>query len=583
MTRYTDTACHQSHWTRNADSSRTRSPVLRSTKRRRQTGSDTSSSANFRHDQVDAAALDLELFDATWMEAFDEMPAAVQKSVTEDPPARQIQLCAVPGLIDPDSMSDGVTDLLGDPPIKETAVSKPRMRTGCISCLMQGKACDPRDPQCKRTMSDDWSIKRSMTSSDEDSKDRDTVEAMTLHSYRPDLRWRRNWRERQSLNFFVNFSAPQMAGFFDSAFWQRVVIQTSYHEPAILHAITAIGALHEAMLQRGFTDERRKAQTINFALSQCNRAISCLTDSGRGGRRMSNSRLALTTCVLSTCFEAMQGHCDSAVNHALQGLQLLQACDNTITASTVDELEDMRPLVERLEVQATALLDKGKRHETSSGNRTTPLPDIEYIFSLNHAHNALHTAMNSVMRCMQGYNPTVSRDQIALQMTDKSLRYAPWFRRWEGAFTTYLAFHRDTMSSVDIKRAMVLKTNHLVGTMLASVDQSGGPAAYDAYEAEFKAIIDLSREVLTAFPCPPLPTLTSSNLSAGAPYLSFSLWVTDPLWMAISRCRNPSLRQAAFGLLSQNPRQEGIWHARPGSQGTAQNMKRVAALSGRPK
>ena len=364
-----------------------------------------------------------------------------------------------------------------------------------------------------------------------------------------------------------------------------MVIQTSYHEPAILHAITAIGALHECIMQRAFADEKRKAQAIEFALSQCNKAISCLTsrqsssvDFARQNKKTPNSRLALTTCVLFTCFEAMQGRCDSAVNHALQGRRLLQATGKpnvtTMTPAEEDDLDQMRPIVERLEVQATALLDKGRRPEVDTSDQTPPLPPIEYIFSLDHAHNTLHTALNSVMRFMQGFHPTAPRDHIAVTMAEKYLRYAPWFAKWEAAFTSYLADRREFMSNMDLKRAMVLKANHLVGTMLASVDQSAGPVAYDAYEAEFRAIVDLAREVLASFSCPPLPTLTGG--SSGTPYLSFSLWVTDPLWMAISRCRNPSIRQAAFTLLSQNPRQEGIWHAGP-QLSNNKYMRRVEA------
>ncbi|TKA43352.1 hypothetical protein B0A54_05834 [Friedmanniomyces endolithicus] len=379
--------------------------------------------------------------------------------------------------------------------------------------------------------------------------------------------WRRNWRERHSLNYFVHFTAPQLSGFFDSAFWQRTVIQTSYHEPAIMHAITAIGALHEAIMQRAFSDEKRKAQTMEFALHQCNRAISSLTGTKtKQARKTPDNRLALTTCVLFTCFEAMQGRCDSAVNHALQGRRLLQssaASRDRISSKSAgdDDVEQMRPLVERLEVQATALLDKGKRPETDSSDRVTLLPPVDFIFSLDHAHNTLHTVLNSIMRFMQGFHPTAPRGEIAVTMAEKHHRYAPWFQAWEQAFTAFLGETRESMTNIDIKRAMVLKANHLVGTMLASVDQSAGPLAYDPYETEFKAIVDLSREVLATFSCPPLPTLSGG--ATGAPYLSFSLWVTDPLWMAISRCRNPSIRQAAFTLLSQNPRQEGIWHAGP--------------------
>jgi hypothetical protein len=485
------------------------------------------------------------------------------------------------GFIDPLSVNgtpDSFTLPLGstDEAIQElfspmaSSVMGPRqrkMQTGCIPCLIKGKPCDPRDPECRRAMSSDWNLNYTKGDDDDEFEAYPTPESMALSCYRPDMKWRRSWRERHSLNFFVNFSAPQMAGFFDSTFWQKMVIQMSYHEPAILHAITAIGALHEAIMQRAFADEKRKAQAMEFALNQCNRAISSLTGPKRGrhGVRSPDSRLALMTCVLFTCFEAMQGRCDSAVNHALQGRRLLQATGRpnitTMAPSDEDDLEQMRPLVERLEVQATALLDKGKRPETDTSDQTAPLPPIEYIYSLDHAHNTLHTALNSVMRFMQGFHPTAPRDHIAVTIAEKYVRYAPWFQHWEQAFTTFLSDQREMMTNMDLKRAMVLKANHLVGTMLASVDQSAGPVAYDAYEAEFKAIVDLSREVLASFSCPPLPTLSGGT--SGTPYLSFSLWVTDPLWMAISRCRNPSIRQAAFTLLSQNPRQEGIWHAGP--------------------
>ncbi|KAH9826729.1 c6 zinc finger protein domain protein [Teratosphaeria destructans] len=435
---------------------------------------------------------------------------------------------------------------------------------------IKGKPCDARDPRCKLAVSDDWNLNHERGGEDEEALDaHPTPEVLALSAYRPDIKWRRSWRERHSLNFFVNFSAPQMAGFFDSTFWQRMVIQMSYHQPAILHAITAIGALHEAIMQRAFADDKRKAQAMEFALNQCNRAIASFTASHKRGRRggvkSPDSRLALTTCVLFTCFEAMQGRCDSAVNHALQGRRLLEATRPTNVTTTSsprdDDLEHMRPLVERLEVQATALLDKGRRPHVAPSDRTAPLPHIKYVYSLDHAHNTLHTALNSVMRFMQGCHPAASRDHVAVAMAEKYLRYAPWFTSWERAFTNFLSERRDVMNNLDLKRAMVLKANHLVGTMLASVDQSAGPAAYDAYEAEFKAIVDLSREVLASFSCPPLPTLTGGT--SGTPYLSFSLWVTDPLWMAISRCRNPGIRQTAFTLLSQNPRQEGIWHAGP--------------------
>ncbi|KAK4545137.1 hypothetical protein LTR36_003688 [Oleoguttula mirabilis] len=552
------------YWNGVVETSRTPSPTPRPAKRAKQTWGSRATSATLAHEELGPATFASELIDTTWSEAGDD---ALGLGLREYSMPSILECAAEPGDTLPSSGSIGAVR------------RRMKMRTGCIPCLAKGKPCDPRDPNCQLVMSDEWRLNYPNREGEEDELlGYTTPESMSLSAYRPDTKWRRNWRERHSLNFFVNFSAPQLAGFFDSTFWQRMVIQWSYHEPAILHAITAIGALHEAIMQRAFADEKRKAQAMEFALSQCNRAIASLTKSGSTRGNTAGSRLALTTCVLFTCFEAMQGRCDSAVSYALQGRRLLHAMSGSnatsMTSAEQDALDQIRPLVERLEVQATALLDKRKRPETDTLDQTASLPLIEYLFSLDDAHSALHMALNSVMRFMQGFLPTAPMEQKAFAMANKYLRYGPWFQQWETAFTEYLADNRGHMSNLDIKRAMVLKANHLVGTMLASVDQSAGPVAYDAYEAEFKAIVDLSREVLASFSSPPLPTL--SGRKTGTPYLSFSLWVTDPLWMAISRCRNPSIRQAAFTLLSQNPRQEGIWHAGP-TLADSRYMRRVEA------
>lgn len=460
------------------------------------------------------------------------------------------------------------------------------MQTGCVPCLIDGIRCDPNNPNCRMAIAAEWNLNRSDRDDDEQGGSgslslSDSATSLTL--FQPDTKWQRSWRERHSLNFFVQFSAPQMSGFFDSIFWQRMIIQMSFREPAILHAITAMGALHEANMQRAFTDENRQAQSTEFALRQCNKAIACLTTANLQASTP-DAKLALTTCILFTCFEAMQGRVDSAVNHALQGRRLLQmvgrANVSTMDPHEADDVEQMRPMIERLEVQATALLEQGKRMRVTLSDRIAPLPPIDLIHSINHAETTLHTAMNSVMRCMQAFRPTAFSDHSTVTLAHQRLGYSSWFSHWEQAFSSFLIAKRQTMSHVDLKRAMVLKANHLVVAIVAAVDTSAGPTAYNTFQSEFQAIVDLAHEVLASYPCPPLPTLCGG--SAGTPYLSFSLWVTDPLWMVVSRCCTPSIRQAAFALLSQNPRQEGIWHSGP-ALSHGQTMRREETSPSRSK
>jgi len=457
------------------------------------------------------------------------------------------------------------------------------MTTGCIPCLILGVPCDPSSPGCRLAMSSDWSLNDRESNLINGSAVSPGVAMVQL-----DSKWQRNWRERHSLNFFVNYSAPQMAGFFENDFWSRC-IQYSYYEPVVLHAITAIGSLHESILQGAFQDEKKTAQAVEFALTQCNRSISYLTGANRGVREQGESRslkalpvskLALIACILFTCFESMQGHSDSAVKHALQGKALMEAHHSPVPDTRNPEEEDiewMRSLVERLEVQATALVGSSGRPMADETNSVPPLPAIDKIYNLDHAHATLHSAMNSNMRYIQRFHPDAPADHHAITHAKKSLRYGPWYSRWERVFSAWLAEHGSNLSNLDRKRAMVLKSNQLVGTMLAAADQHAGPTAYHRFDNEFAAIVELSREVLADFPCPPLPTLNAG--SAGTNYYSCSLWVTDPLWMVISRCGNPETRQAAFALLSQNPRQEGIWHTGPKPSNDASRKAETTSAS----
>lgn len=463
------------------------------------------------------------------------------------------------------------------------------MRTGCIPCLIVGIPCDPRNRSCKLAASTEWVANDDLDGHHINGSELLSPKSTGLSTIRLDTKWRRGWRERQSLNFFATFSAPQLAGFFESGFWSRC-IQYSYTEPVILHAVSAIGSLHESILQGAFLDERRKAQAVEFALTQCNRSIGYLTGStpaqspSNGSNKSGGlpvSKLALIACVLFTCFEALQGHCDSAVKHALQGKALMEAHYKESTPdgpkSMEEDIELVRTLVERLEVQATALVGKDARPVTDKTSSVPPLPVIDRIHNLDHAHATLHTAMNSNMRYTQRVHPDAPADHHAITHAKKALRYGPWYAQWEAAFSVYLAQNQATLTNADRKRAMVLKANQIVGTMLATADLRAGPAAYDRFEDEFRAIVSLSREVLADFSCPPLPTLTPG--SGGSPYFSCSLWVTDPLWMAISRCRDSTIRQEAFALLRQNPRQEGIWHTGPRSQSPSLTRQETSSSS----
>lgn len=51
--------------------------------------------------------------------------------------------------------------------------------------------------------------------------------------------------ERRCFDFFLNRTASQLSGFWDSEFWGCLILRATHHQSAIRHAVLALGALHE--------------------------------------------------------------------------------------------------------------------------------------------------------------------------------------------------------------------------------------------------------------------------------------------------------------------------------------------------
>lgn len=106
---------------------------------------------------------------------------------------------------------------------------------------------------------------------------------------------------KRSFAFFVQRTCPQLGGFFGSDFWERLVLQAAYHEPAIRHAAIAIGSLHELVHYQTAMVPGSDAKKT-FALEQYNLAIrDLLLPLFRSGER--GVDVCLISCILFTCFE----------------------------------------------------------------------------------------------------------------------------------------------------------------------------------------------------------------------------------------------------------------------------------------
>lgn len=85
-----------------------------------------------------------------------------------------------------------------------------------------------------------------------------------------------------------------------------MVLQAGHHEASVRHALAAIGSLHEKLLAGTVDPSQPQDARTRFALEQCNKSIHCLVAPEGSQTSKPDLRLMLTTCVLFTCFEALQ-------------------------------------------------------------------------------------------------------------------------------------------------------------------------------------------------------------------------------------------------------------------------------------
>jgi hypothetical protein len=99
-------------------------------------------------------------------------------------------------------------------------------------------------------------------------------------------------------------TVPQLSGMYEEVFWKRMVLQATHHEPAIKHAIIALGSLHERFLTYDGLISRShpKLYYDDFALQQYNLSIKSLIEPF-SQKKPQSVDVCLISCILFSCFE----------------------------------------------------------------------------------------------------------------------------------------------------------------------------------------------------------------------------------------------------------------------------------------
>jgi hypothetical protein len=382
-------------------------------------------------------------------------------------------------------------------------------------------------------------------------------------------------QEKEYFDWFKTRTLHRLSGSFISRFWKVLVIQASFQEPAVMHAVLALSAIH----RRGVvTAAEGKTPSMMFVRSQDHFALAHYLQAIQHLRThfdthdKASFRVALMTCILFVTFDFFRGHFEAGQCHLKSGLRILSDLPGTHndfpgrkpSQSYVDDwiLEAFSRL--QFQVELFKLSYQGPCLTLSPGRSAHSGMTFQ---SVNECWYELQRLINNILQLddhchklsdqlevLENF-PTLFNQQRCLQNE---------LEQWLYAFQPLkVMFNQGRMGYEEKKAYKILPVYHNMATIMAGVCLSpGDESAFDTYSTQFVVIVSQMTELWAVSQPAPLHEQSTGHqlgnfLNMAHCYADIG-WIPALFYTAI-KCRVHRVRLQAIRLLECSTHREGIW------------------------
>ncbi|KAL3482765.1 hypothetical protein BJX62DRAFT_100761 [Aspergillus germanicus] len=420
--------------------------------------------------------------------------------------------------------------------------SKPKVRTGCITCKIRRVKCDEGKPSCSRCLStgrkcDGYAPPEPGPGA-----------PLALRPVAPSA----SAAESRALDFFFHTTSPQLAGFLDADFWKRSVLQLSLAEPAIRQGLAALGSLHEY--------DGEQTSDCGVAEQLYNQAIRSTVQKATAGDL--SVPIVVMASIIFTCFEFLRNNATAAATHIASGIDILRNWRQThrkqqqgrwssgCLSYEAHFLEaELAPILTLFNLNASEFgpLRRSRLilHRVENGGPILP-QSFETLREARVGLVDLVTASAELFQKLDNNAESMAsptRDQMAA-----SAGLQRGFELWKSNFRDLLKRQEHSWSPEEKAAANVIRIMQLGSEMGLAAYVVSNECGWDWYKAEYEEIIRLAEELL------------SGNDKRRT--LSLDLGLIYPLHAVAWKCRHPDLRRKGLELLLRIPRQEWLLNAR---------------------
>jgi hypothetical protein len=346
-------------------------------------------------------------------------------------------------------------------------------------------------------------------------------------------------------------------------------MQIAQREPAVRHALVAVGALNERRdlyvkdvtysktvvttsshsIEASIPDQREQ-HNDPFALSQYNKAIAHLAKAMNSSS--SNSvDTALLVCILFVCVECLRGDYVPALKHFQGGMSIAIAAageggPNSRASQTTGVREKVVPFFNRLE-----LLGQVYGHRPAYEYGLRPSDVLPHTFhSIVEARDSIVHIMNLSIRLIH----KTKFDRYNGKVTQDDYTYHGEIVKCVLACKTTLDHFLLTVppSPRLTEAATILEIQQIV--CLTWLNRSLVPeeCVADADIPLYERAVSLAESLSSSTPTPDQKHVQSSTFL-------FDMEIVSPLYLVAIKCRHPMVRRRAISLLRRTVRREGLW------------------------
>jgi hypothetical protein len=373
--------------------------------------------------------------------------------------------------------------------------------------------------------------------------------------------------DKATFEFFCKCPSLKISGMFKSEFWDRLLIQVSTVEPAVFHAVLAVGSAYRTKLvkfeSQTSQDVKSEQPTLeghrllilryyNKAIRQLNRLLE-RKDAG-------SLRFAAITCMLFICLEMVQRQHQSLQRHYQYGAVLLQEIQNQPAQPGDDHLLEA---FTRISMHFELLNQSSPiPRVVSRMHAFVPGSSIPAVFnSVRSARLSLEKLLNSTIELRERtnkFNSETADAQASMMAQHAALQGG--MSAWKDVYlssvkTVFAGFSIMEMIGVRLLRNFHTMASIILGTCLSRRRE----ICYDAFMSSFASIVSQFEDILKLIGWYE-PQLGPLQI-CGKVEASFvvELGSIAPLFFVALKCRNSALRRRAIYLLQRSEHSEGMW------------------------